>query len=149
MTNTLIGVCTTCPCPMGYPQRGPRGGTIGQSLKGSVLSNIRKLFTNQALEISEQNFVTKLNHVPHLAWGLYCMSMPNGLNPARIPGGAIGQSLEGSVLSNIRKLFTHQAPERSKQNSVTKFNHVTPLAWGLYYMSMPNGVPPAQSQGAL
>ena len=59
------------------------GGATGQSLKGSVLSNIRKLFTNQALERSEQNFVTKLNHVPHLAWGLYCMSMPNGLPPAR------------------------------------------------------------------
>ena len=58
------------------------GGAIGQSLKGSVLSNIRKWFTKQALEISEQNFVTKLNHVSHLAWGLYCMSMPNGLSQA-------------------------------------------------------------------
>ena len=71
------------------------------------------------------------------------------VTPSPVPGGAIGQSLEGSVLSNIRKLFTHQAPERSKQNFVTKFNHVTHLAWGLYYMSMPNGLPPARSQGAL
>ena len=39
---------------------------------------MRKLFTKQALERSEQNFVTKLNHAPHLIWGLYCMSMPNG-----------------------------------------------------------------------
>ena len=58
------------------------GGAIGQSLKGSVLSNVRKLFTKKALEISEQNFVTKLNHAPHFAWGLYYMSMPNGLPPA-------------------------------------------------------------------
>ena len=62
------------------------GGAIGQNLKGSVLSNIRKLFTNQALERSEQYFVTKLNHVPHLGWGLYCMSMLNGLPQARSQG---------------------------------------------------------------
>ena len=62
------------------------GGAIGQSLKGSVLSNVRKLLTKQALEISEQNFFTKLNHAPHLACGLYYMSMPNGLPPARSQG---------------------------------------------------------------
>ena len=62
------------------------GGATGQGLKGSVLSNIRKLFTKQALERSEQNFVTKLNHVPHLAWGLYCMSMHNRVPPARSQG---------------------------------------------------------------
>ena len=117
------------------------GGAIGQSLKRSVLSNIRKLFTKQALEISEQNFVTKLNHVPHLAWGLYCMSMLNGLPQTRSQGGAIAQSLKGSVLSNIRKLFTDQALEISEQNFVTKFIHVTHLAWGTHYMSMPNGLP--------
>ena len=55
-----------------------QGGSIGQSLEGGLLLNIRKLFTKQALERSEQNFVTKLNHAPHLAWGLYCMSMPIG-----------------------------------------------------------------------
>ena len=101
--------------------------------------------TKLALEISEQNFVTKLNHVTDLAWGLYCMSMPNGVPP----GGAIGQSLKRSVLSNIRKVFTHQGLERSEQNFVTKFNHVPHLAWGLYCMSMPNGVPPARSQAGL
>ena len=125
------------------------GGAIGQNLKGSVLFNIRKLFTKQALEISEQNFVTKLNHVPHLVWGVYCMYMPNGVPPARSQGGAIGQSLKGSVLSNIRKLFTNHSLEISEQNFVTKFNHVPHLAWGMYCMSMPNGVPPARSQGAL
>ena len=41
------------------------------------------------------------------------------VTPSLVPGAAIGQSLEGSVLSNIRKLFTHQALERSKQNFVT------------------------------
>ena len=79
-----------------------------------------------------------LQHV-HVQW----------VTPSPVPGGAIGQSLKGSVLSNIRKLFTKQALERSKQNFGTKFNHVTHLAWGLYCMSMPNGLPPAWSQGAL
>ena len=79
-----------------------------------------------------------LQHV-HVQW----------VTPSPVPGGAIGQSLKESVLSNIRKLFTHQALERSKQNFVTKLNHVPHLAWGLYYMSMQNGLPPAWSQGAL
>ena len=79
-----------------------------------------------------------LQHV-HVQW----------VTPSPVPGGSIGQSLKGSVLSNIRKLFTHQALERSKQNFVTKFNHVTHLAWDLYYMSMPNALPKARSQGAL
>ena len=70
------------------------------------------------------------------------------VTPSPVPGGAIGQGLKGSVLSNIRKLFTKQALERSEQNFVTKFNHVTHLAWGLYYMSMPNRLPQARSQGA-
>ena len=78
MPHTLIGICTACPFLMGYPH----GGTIGQSLEGGLLLNIRKLFTNQALERSEQNFVTILNHAPHLDWDLYCMSMPDGLPPA-------------------------------------------------------------------
>ena len=150
MSHTLLGVCTTCPCPMGYPSPVP-GGAIGQSLEGGLLLNIRKLFTKQALERSEQNFVTKLIHVPHLAWGLHCMYMPNvhaqWVTPSPVPGAAIGQSLKGSVQSNIRKLFTHQALERSEQNFVTKLNHVPHLAWGLYCMSMPNGLPPARSQG--
>ena len=25
MSHTLLEVCTACPCPMGYPQPGPRG----------------------------------------------------------------------------------------------------------------------------
>ena len=79
-----------------------------------------------------------LQHV-HVQW----------VTPSPVPGGAIGQSLKGSVLSNIRKLFTHQALERSKQNFVTKLDHVTHLVWGLHCMSMPNGLPPVRSQGAL
>ena len=140
MSLTLLGVCTACSCPMGYPKPSPRGA-IGQSLKGSVLLNIRKLFTKQALERGEQNFVTKLNHAPHLSWGLFYMSMPNGLPPARSQGALIGQSLEGRVLLNIRKLFTKQALERSEQNFVTKFNHVTHLAWVCPACSCPMGYP--------
>ena len=71
------------------------------------------------------------------------------VTPSPVPGGAIGQSLEGGLLLNIRKSFLKQALERSKQNFVTKLNHATDLAWGLYYMSMPNGLPQAQLQGAL
>ena len=82
MPHTLVGVRTTCPCPMVSPSPVP-GGAIGQSLEGGLKLNIRKLFTKQALEKSEQNFVTKLNHAPHLVWGLFYMFMPNGLTPAR------------------------------------------------------------------
>ena len=71
------------------------------------------------------------------------------VTPSPVTGGAIGQSLEGGLLLNIRKLFTKQPLERSEQNFVTKFNHVTHFNWGLYCMSMPNGLPPARSQGAL
>ena len=79
-----------------------------------------------------------LQHV-HVQW----------VTPSQVPAGAIGQSLERGLLLNIRKLFTKQALERSEQNYVTKLNHVPHLAWGLYCMSMPNGLPPAGSQGAL
>ena len=65
--------------------------------------------TKLALEFSEQNFVTKLNHDQHLNWGLYCMSMSNRLPQARSQGGAIDQCLEGGLLLNVRKLFTKQA----------------------------------------
>ena len=105
--------------------------------------------TKQSLERSEQSFVTNFNHVTHLAWGLYYISMPHWLGVSPVPGGARGQSLEGGLLLRIRKLFTKQALERSEQNFVTKFNHVTHLALGPYNMSMPNGLPQAQSQGVL
>ena len=73
--------------------------------------------TKLALERSEQNFVTKFNHVTHLPWGLYYMSMPNGLPQAKSQGGsAIGQNLKGSVLQNITMLVTKLALEISEQN---------------------------------
>ena len=71
------------------------------------------------------------------------------VTPSPVPGGAIGQSMEGGILLNMRKLFMMQAVERGEQNFVTKLNHVPHLAWGLYWMSMPNELPPARSQGAL
>ena len=116
-------------------------------LTGNSQQGLHTNVTKQALERSEQNFVTKSNHVPHLAWGLHVHAQ--WVTPSPVPGGAIGQSLKGSVLSNIRKLFTHQALERSEQNFVTKLNRVPHLAWGLYCMYMPNGLPPARSQGEL
>ena len=125
------------------------GGSIGQSLKGSVLSNIRKLFTHQALERSKQNFVIKISscHTPCLGSVLHVHAQ--WVTPSPVPGGSIGQSLEGGLLLNMRKLFMMQAVERGKQNFVTKLNHDQHLSWGLYYMSMPNRLPPARSQGAL
>ena len=87
--------------PNGLPPSPVPGGSISQSPEGGILLNMRKLFTMQPLERSEQNFVTKLNHDQHLNWGLYYMSMPNGLTPARSQGGSIGQSLEGGILLNI------------------------------------------------
>ena len=71
------------------------------------------------------------------------------VNPSPVPGGPIGQSLEGGILLNMRKLFMMQAVERGEQNLVTKLNHDQHLSWGLYYMSMPNMLPPARSHGAL
>ena len=71
------------------------------------------------------------------------------VTPSPVPGGSIGQSLEGGLLLNMRNLFMMQAVERGKQNFVTKSNHDQHLSWGLYYMSMPNRLPPARSQGAL
>ena len=55
-------------------------------------------------------------------------------SPSPDPGGAIGQGLERGLLLNIRKLFTKQEIERSEQNFVIQFNHVTHHAWGLYYL---------------
>ena len=70
--------------PNRLPKPSPRGA-IGQSLVGCLLQNITMSVTKLALE-SEQNFVTKLNHAPHLASGLYYMSMPKGLPQARSQG---------------------------------------------------------------
>ena len=165
------------------------GGAIGQGLEGGLLSNIRKLFTKQALERSEQKFCYKIKSCPTPWLGSVLHVHAQWVTPSPVPGGAIGQSLKGSVLSNIRKLlgpkkecttcpcpmgypqlgprgaigqgleggllsnirklFTKQALEKSEQNFVTKLNHVPHLAWGLYCMSMPNGLPPVQSQGEL
>ena len=71
------------------------------------------------------------------------------VTPSPVPGGAIGQSMEGGILLNMRKLFMMQAVERGEQNFVTKLNHVPHVACCLYWMSMPNELPPARSQGAL
>ena len=42
------------------------------------------------------------------------------VTPSPVPGGAIGQSMEGGILLNMRKLFMMQAVERGEQNFVTK-----------------------------
>ena len=106
-------------------------------------------FTKQALESNRTKFCYKIKSCPTPCLGSVLHVHAQWVTPTRVPGGAIGQSLEGGLLLNIRKLFTKQALERSEQNFVTKLNHVTHLAWGLYCMSMPNGLPPARSQGAL
>ena len=150
MLHTLLGVCTTCPLPMGYPKPSSRG-SIGLSLeRGLLLLNITKLFMQQALERSEHNFVTELDHAPHLALGLYYMSMSNELPQVQSQGWGsihVGLSIEPGLLLNITILFMKQALERSEYmyKFVTKLNHAPHLARGLYYMSIPQ----AQSQGAV
>ena len=74
--------------------------------------------TKLALERSEQNFVTKFNHVTHLAWESELHVHAQMVTPSLVPGCAIGQSLKGSVLLNIRKLFSKQPLERNEENFV-------------------------------
>ena len=100
-----------------------------------------------ALEISEQKFCYKIKSCPIPGLGSVLHIHAQWVIPSPVPGGAIGQSQEGDLLLNIRKLFTKQALERSEQNFVTKLNHAPHLAWGLCYIFMPNGLTQAQSQG--
>ena len=147
MSHTLLGSVLHVHAQWVTPSPVP-GGAIGQSLKGSVLSNIRKLFTKQALERSENFFFYKIKswHTPCVGSVLHVHAQ--WVTPSPVPGGTIGESLEGGLLPNIRKLFTKQALERSEQNFITKLNHVPHLAWGLYCMFMLNGLPQAWSQRA-
>ena len=148
MTNTLVGVCTICPYPIGYPQPGPRGLYRPKSGWMFIIEYYH-VCHKVGPRIQWTKFCYKIKSCPtpclgpvlhvHAQWG----------TPSPVPGGAIGQSIEGGILSKIRKLFTKQALEISEQNFVTKLNHVPHLAWGLYCMSMPIGLPPAWSQGAL
>ena len=73
------------------------------------------LVTKLAIEMSEQNVVTKFNHVPHLVWGMCYTYMPN-VGVARSQGGAIGLSLKGGSQLNIINSFMKQALEKSEQN---------------------------------
>ena len=100
----------------------------------------------QAVERGEQNFVTKLIHDQHLSWGLYYMSKPNGY-PQPGPRGHNRSKSGGRITIEYKKVVTRQALERSEQNFVTKLYHVPHLAWGLFCMYMPNGLPPARSHG--
>ena len=144
----MHGVFTACPCPMGYPKRSPMGR---YRPKSGWMFTIE--YYHVCHKVGSRNQWTKFCYkiksclTPCLGSVLYIHTQ--WVTPSPVQGGAIGQSLKGSVLSNVRKLFTHQALERSEQNFVTKLNHVPHLAWGLYCMSMPNGVPPARFQGAL
>ena len=99
--------------------------------------------TNLALEINEQNFCYTMKSCPTRCLGFVLHVHAQWVTPSPVLGGTIGQSLEGGLLLNIRKFIRKQGLERSEQNFVTKLNHVTHLAWGLYNMSMPNGLPPA------
>ena len=127
MSHTLLGVCTACPCQWVTPSPVP-GGAIGQSLELGLLLNIRKLFTKQALKRSEQKFCYKIKSCPTPCLGSVLHVHAQWVTPSPVPGGAIGQSLKGSVLSNVTKFFTKQALEISEQNFVTKLNHVPHLA---------------------
>ena len=99
---------TQCVTPSPVP-----GGTIGKSLEGGLLLNIRKLFTKQPLERSEQNFITKLNHAPHLAWGLYRMSIPKMGYPKPGPRGHY-RSKSGGRFTIENYKVVHEAGQRKE-----------------------------------
>ena len=84
--NTLFWVCTTCRFSMSHPQPIPRWVLYAKVLERCLLLSTRKLVSKLALERNGPNFVTKLNLVPHLAWGLYYMSINNGLPQAQSQG---------------------------------------------------------------
>ena len=96
-----------------------------------------------------KKFFYKIKSCPTPCLGSVLHVHAQWVTPSPVPGGSIGQSLEGGILLNMRKLFMMQAVERGEQNFVKKLNHDQHLSWGLYYMSMPNRLPPARSQGAL
>ena len=104
--------------------------------------------TKLALEINEQNFCYTMKSCPTRCLGFLLHVHAQWVTPSPVPGGTIGQSLEGGLLLNIRKFIRKQGLERSEQNFVIKFNHAPNLACGLYCMSRPNGLAPARFQGA-
>ena len=96
----------TCPCPIGYPSPVP-GGAIGQSLVGCLLLNITMFVTNLALERSEQNFVTKFNHVtPCLGSLLHVHAQ--WVTPIQVPGG--GRESGGRFTIEYYKIVHEAAP---------------------------------------
>ena len=96
--------------PKGYPKPGPRGSYRAQSLKGSVLQNTTMLVTKLALEISEQNFVTKLNHAPHIVGVCTTYPCPMGY-PKPCPGGGGGgyRPKSGGRITIEYKKVVHEA----------------------------------------
>ena len=148
MPQTLLGVCTICPCPMGYPKPSCRGRYRSKS-EGKCILEYCHVCHQVGPRKEWTKFCYKMKSCPTRCFGLVLHVHAQWVTPSPVPGGTISQSLEGGLLLNIRKLFTNQALERSEQNFVTEFNHVTHIAWCLYYMSMPNGLPQAWSQGAL
>ena len=69
------------------------------------------------------------------------------VTPSPVPGGTIGQCLEGGLLLNIRELFTKQALERSEQNFVTKLSHAHTLAGICTTCPCPMGYPKPSPRG--
>ena len=133
---------------MGYPQPGPRGRYRSKS-GGRYTIEYKKVVHDAGPRKDCTKFCYKIKSCPTPCLGSVLHVHARWVTPSPVPGSSIGQSLEGGLLLNIRKLFTMQALERSEQNFVTKLNHARHLAWGVYCMSMPNGLPPARSQGAL
>ena len=70
--------------PNGLPESSPNMRYRSQS---EGMFNIEYyLVTKQALDRSNQNFVTKFNHIPHLACGLWYDYMPSGLPQTQSQG---------------------------------------------------------------
>ena len=150
MSHILPVVCTTCTCPTcTWVTIGPETGWVCYKSKSEGMFTINYDQVDQKSGPTKERtkFCYKTIIIQHTLLGVFATCTCPIDYPSPVPGGAIGQSLVECLLQNITMFVTKLALERSEQNFVTKFKHVTHLAWGLYYMSMPNGLPRAQSQG--
>ena len=67
----------------------------------------------QALEMSEQNFVTKFNHAQYLVWSLYYMANAQRVTLSPVPGG-------GPYRSKSEWMFTIEYYHVGHQVGTTK-----------------------------
>ena len=94
--------------PNGLPQAQSQGG-------GTI-----KVVHEAAPRKESTKFCYKIKSCPTPCLGSVLHVHAQWVTPSPVPGGAIGQSLEGSVLQNITMLVTKLALEISEQTFVIK-----------------------------